>query len=109
MLQGKELEDILDKFGHLSSPNLQNTILLSRSSGKGGAYDSIVIVKRFSIIEYIHCNVFPGQGKDKVYVFKILVDGLGSGVDLVKHMQPEEIMRMRGSCLTMSSVFKSGP
>jgi hypothetical protein len=45
-------------------------------------------MQRFTRIEYIHANVFPGQGKDKVYVFKILVDEFGSGVDLIKHMQP---------------------
>jgi hypothetical protein len=45
-------------------------------------------MQRFTRIEYIHANVFPGQGKDKVYVFKMLVDGPGSGVDLVKRMQP---------------------
>jgi hypothetical protein len=43
-------------------------------------------MKRFTRIEYIHSNVFPGQGKDKVYVFKMLVDGLGSGVDLMMCM-----------------------
>jgi hypothetical protein len=45
-------------------------------------------MKRYTIIEYIHGNVFPRQGKDKVYVFKILVDGPRSGVDLAKRMQP---------------------
>jgi hypothetical protein len=88
MLRGQELEDILDKFEHLSSPNLQNTISLSRSGSKRGAYDSIMAIQRYTTIEYIHGNVFPGQGKDKVYVFKMLVDRLGSGVDLVKRMQP---------------------
>jgi hypothetical protein len=38
--------------------------------------------------EELHGNVFPGQGKDKVYVFKMLVDGPGSGVDLIKRIQP---------------------
>jgi hypothetical protein len=87
MLRNKALEDVLDKFEHLSSPNLQNTISLFRSKGKGGAYDSIMAMKRYTTIEYIHENVFPGQGKDKVYIFKMLVDGPRSGVDLVKHMQ----------------------
>jgi hypothetical protein len=45
-------------------------------------------MQRYTIIEYIHGNIFPGQGKDKVYVFKMLVDGAGSGVNLVKRMQP---------------------
>jgi hypothetical protein len=88
MLRGQELEDILDKFEHLSSPNLQNTISFCRSGGKRGAYDNIMAMKTYTTIEYIHANIFPGQGKDKVYVFKMLEDGLGSGVDLVKRMQP---------------------
>jgi hypothetical protein len=88
MLRGHELEDVLDKFEHLSSPNLRNTISLSKSSGKRGEYDSIMAMKRFTRIKYIHSNIFPGQGKDKVYVFKMLVDGPRSGVDLVKCMQP---------------------
>jgi hypothetical protein len=88
MLRGQELEDVLDKFEHLSSPNLHNTISLSRSDGKRGEYDSIMAMQRFIRIEYIHGNDFPGQGKNKVYIFKMLVDGPGSGVDLVKRMQP---------------------
>jgi hypothetical protein len=44
MLWGQELEDVLDKFEHLSSPNLQNTISLSRSGDKRGAYDSIMAI-----------------------------------------------------------------
>jgi hypothetical protein len=51
-------------------------------------YDSIMAMKTYTTIEYVHGNVFPGQGKDKVYVFKMLVDGPGSGVDLIKRMQP---------------------
>jgi hypothetical protein len=88
MLWSKALEDVLNKFEILSSPNLRNTISLSRSGGKEGAYDSIMAMKRYITIEYIHGNVFPRQGKDKVYVFKMLVDRPGSGVELVKRMQP---------------------
>jgi hypothetical protein len=87
MLQGQELEDVLDKFEHLNSPNLRNTISLYRSGGKRGAYDSIMAMQRYTAIEYIHANIFLSQGKDKVYVFKMLIDGLGSGVELVKRMQ----------------------
>jgi hypothetical protein len=88
MLRGQELEDILNKFEHLSSPNLWNTISLCRSGGKRGAYDSIMAMKMYTTIEYVHDNVFPGQGKDKVYIIKMLEDGSGSSVDLIKHMQP---------------------
>jgi hypothetical protein len=88
MLWGKALEHVLDKFEILSSPNLWNMISLSRCNGKEGAYDSIMAMKRYTTIKYIHGNVFLKQGKDKVYVFKMLLDGLGSGVDLLKRMQP---------------------
>jgi hypothetical protein len=88
MLRGKDLEDVLDKFEHLNFPNLRNIISLSRSGGKGGAYDNIMAMKRFTTILNIHGNIFPGQSKDRVYVFKMLVDGPRSGVDLVKRMQP---------------------
>jgi hypothetical protein len=84
MLWGQELKDILDKFEYLSSPNLRNTISLSRSGGMRGAFDSIMTMQRYTRIKYIHANVFPSQSKDKVYVSKMLVDGPGSGVDLVK-------------------------
>jgi hypothetical protein len=60
---------------------------LSKSGSKGRAYDSIMAIKRYTTIEYIHGNVIPRQGKDKVYVFKMLVDRHRSGVDLVKYMQ----------------------
>jgi hypothetical protein len=88
MLRGQELEDVLNKFEHLSSSNLRNTISLRRSGGKRGAYDNIMAMKTYTTIEYIHGNVFPSQGKEKVYVFKMLEDGPGSSVDLVKRMQP---------------------
>jgi hypothetical protein len=45
-------------------------------------------MKVHSIIEYIHGYIFPRQGKEKVYVFKMLVDRVGSDVDLIKRMQP---------------------
>ena len=87
MLRGQELEDVLDKFKHLSSPNLRNTISLYRSGVKRGAYDSIMAIEMYTTIEYVHGNAFPGQGKDKMYIFKMLEDGPGSGMDLVKRMQ----------------------
>jgi hypothetical protein len=82
------LEDVLDKFEILSSPNLRNIISSSRNNGKGGFFNSIMSMIRHSIIEHIHSNVFPGQKKEKVYVFKMLVERLGSNVDLIKRMQP---------------------
>jgi hypothetical protein len=65
MLRGQELEDVLDKFEHLSSPNLQNTISFYRSGGKRGAYDSIMAMKTYTTIEYVHGNVFPRSRQGK--------------------------------------------
>jgi hypothetical protein len=86
------LEDILNKFEILSFPNLQNMTKLSRRGSKKGAYDSIMAMKRYTTIEYIYGNVIPGQSKEKDYVLKMLVDGRGSGVHLVKRMQPRGVL-----------------
>jgi len=45
-------------------------------------------MKKESKFEYIYDSVFPSQGKENVYIFKMLTQGPGSGVDLVKCMQP---------------------
>jgi hypothetical protein len=52
--------------------------------------DGITMLKGCSNWPYIQENLFPGQGSDsdKVFVFKMSEVGPGSGVDLVKRMQP---------------------
>jgi hypothetical protein len=71
-------------------PNVWNMISLFRSNFKGGVIDSSMAMKRHPTIEFIHGNVYLGQGKKKVkvYLFKMLEDEPGSSVDLIKHMQP---------------------
>ncbi len=49
--------------------------------------DNIMTMKKESKFEFIHDSVFPGQGKEKVYIFKMLTEGPRSGVDLVRRMQ----------------------
>ena len=89
MLRGAELDEVMDKFRMLSSPNVRNIIASFRASAKGkGEIDRILEMKKVAKMEYIHDSIFPGQGQDKVYLFKMLVDGPGSGVDLVRRMQP---------------------
>jgi hypothetical protein len=95
MLRGQKLEDILDKFEYLSSPNLRNLISLSKIGSKRGVYDSIIAMQKYTTIEYIHGNVFPSQGKDKVYFFKC--------------MQPGGDLENAWLMFTMSSVSKDGP
>ena len=88
MLKAKEMEEVMDRFQYLSSPSICNVISSFRSNNHGGIIDNIMTMKRESKFEFIHDNVFPGQGKEKVYIFKMLTKGSGSGVDLVRQMQP---------------------
>lgn len=84
-----ELKQIFDKWAKLSTPSIRNMIAEARSfCGQGGYIDNILKLKKSSTYDYIHDSVFPGQGKDLVYLFKMSTCGVGSGVDLVKRMQP---------------------
>jgi hypothetical protein len=60
--------------------------------------------------------VFPGQGKDKVYLFKMSEEGPRSGVDLVRQMQPggdlqnswcmfDHVKRVKGWTLMAAHVY----
>ena len=88
MLKPEEMEEVMDRFQYLSSPSIRNVISSFRSNNHGGIIDNIMTMKRESQFEFIHDSVFPGQGKEKVYMFKMLTEGPGSGVDLVRRMQP---------------------
>ena len=54
----------------------------------GGYVDSILKLKKASKYDYIQDSCFPRQGSDLAYIFKMTTIGPGSGVDLVKRMQP---------------------
>ena len=88
-LAGSSLEVIMDKFSTLTSPNCRNFVSGSiHFVCRGmGTMDSIMALKDHSGFKYVHDSRFPGQSKDKVFVFKMSVDFSGSGVDLVKRMQ----------------------
>ena len=87
MLKAEEMKEVMDRFQYLSSPSIRNVISSFRSNNHGGIIDNIMTMKRESKFEFIHYSVFPGQGKEKVYIFKMLREGPGSGVDLVRRMQ----------------------
>ena len=80
----------MDRFQVLSSPNICNFVSgAKRFVRQGmGVMDNIMALKDHNGFKFIHDNRFPGQSKEKVYVFKMSVDRPGSGVDLVKRMQP---------------------
>ena len=88
MLKPEEIQEVMDRFQYLSSPSIRNVISSFRSNNHGGIIDNIMTMKRESKFKFIHDSVFPGQGKEKVYMFKMLTKGSGSGVDLVRRMQP---------------------
>ncbi len=56
---------------------------------------SIMALEHHLGFKYIHRNRFPGQSKDKVFVFKMSVDLPRSGVNLLNVYMWEEIWRIR--------------
>ena len=85
-LQGALLDNVMDRFSNLSSKfciGFQDVFC-----GGMRPIDSIMALKDYSGFKFIHENKFPGQSKGKVFVFKMSVDHPGSGVDLIKSMQP---------------------
>ena len=84
------LESVMDKFSYLASPNCRNIVSGSKRvlKPKAGPMESIIALKNNPKFKFVHENRFPGQSNDKVFVFKMSVDLEGSGVDLVRRMQP---------------------
>jgi len=46
-----------------------------------------MMMKKEMKFKFIHENIFLGQGKEKIYIFKMLSEGSESGVDLIRRMQ----------------------
>jgi hypothetical protein len=87
-LVGSSLEVVINKFSTLASLYCRNFVSGSRRFVRSGmsTMDSMMALKDHSGFKYVHGSRYLGQSKDKVFVFKILVDLLGSGIDLVKRM-----------------------
>jgi hypothetical protein len=83
----EELVPVLDKCKYLSSPSIKNDVTSFRYIRRYGVMDGITMLKGCSNWPYVQENMFSGQDfdSDKVFVFKV---DPGSGVDLVKRMQP---------------------
>jgi hypothetical protein len=80
-----ELEQVFDKWSKLGSHTVRNLIPEARRfCGQGGYIDNILKLKESSTYDYIHDSVFPGQGIDLVYLFKMSTCGPASGVSLVR-------------------------
>jgi len=60
MLRGDELEEVMDRFQYLNSPNIRNVISSFCSNNRGGIIDNIMTMKKESKFEFIQDSVFPG-------------------------------------------------
>src|ERR1700737_4501330 len=88
-LHGASLEVVIDKFSTLASLNCTNFVAGSKRfihSGMG-SLDSTMALINHSGFKYVHDSWFPRPSEDKVFVLKMSVDLVGSGVDLMKCMQ----------------------
>ncbi len=90
LLSLEELEPFFDRCKELNSPHLRHKVTTFKFLRRLGVMDGIAKLRGVSSWAYVQRNQFPGQGDDtdKVFVFKMSEIGPGSGVDLVKRMQP---------------------
>jgi hypothetical protein len=90
LLSLKELEPVFESCRELNSPNLRSKVTSFKFLRRFGVMDGIAKLRGVSNWAYVQRNQFPGQGDDadKVFVFKMSEVGPGSGVDLVRRMQP---------------------
>jgi hypothetical protein len=90
LLSLEELEPYFDRCKELNPPHLRNKVTTFKCLHRLGVMDGIAKLRGISNWAYVQRNQFPGQGDntDKVFVFKMSEVGPGSGVDLVKRMQP---------------------
>jgi hypothetical protein len=78
------LEQIQDKFYKLNSPNVRNVVALFNHRPNGAYIDSILELKSKSRHDYIQEYYLPGQVfRQKVFIFKMSINGVGSGVSFV--------------------------
>jgi hypothetical protein len=86
----EELVPVLDKCKYMTSPSMKNNVITFRYLQRFGVMDSITKIKGYSNWPYVQKNMFPGQvsNSDKVFLFKMSEVGPGSGVDLIRRMQP---------------------
>jgi hypothetical protein len=87
----------------LSSPNCKNFVAKSKQfthSGMG-TMENIVALKYHSPSMYVHNTRPHGQLEDKVFVFKMCVDLLSSGVNLGSEYNLEVAWAMHGLSFIM--------
>lgn len=103
------LEVVIDEFKILIFLNCHNFISGSKHLNHMNGYGmdtmgNIMALKDHLSFKCIYDNKFPKQFKDKIFVFKMLVDLLGVTWILLSMCSWEEIWRIHGQYLTMSNV-----
>ena len=90
ILSLNELEPVFDNCKELNSPSLRNRVYTFKYLQRFGIMDGITKLRGLIIWAYIQRIMFLGQGNDsdKVFIFKMSEVGPGSGVDLIRRMQP---------------------
>ena len=83
------LKEVIQHLAPLSNPVIRTHIKSLRASvGRGSLESNILDLKCKSRYNFIHGLSFLGQGCVKSWLFKMSTTGRGSGVDLVRRMQP---------------------
>jgi len=108
-LKGDKLHQVMDKVTTLCSPNVRKLmVLFKHHSGKKGYIDKILVLKfrnvviTFRILDFLNIA-------EKIFLFKMSIEGDGSGCDLVKRCNLKAILKHVGSCLIISSVLDGWP
>ena len=72
-LADSSLKVVMDKFSTIASPNYHNFVFGSKHFDRSGMgmMNGIMALKDHSGFKYVHDSRFPGQSKDKVFVFKM--------------------------------------
>jgi len=108
-LKGDKLHQVMDKFTTLCSPNVRKLmVLFKHHPDKKGYINNIIVLKLRSVMITFRIVVFLDIA-EKIFLFKMSIEGDGSGCDLVKRCNLGAILKHVGSCLIISSVLDGWP
>lgn len=86
----EELEPLIDRRKDMTSSSIKNKVMTFEYLRTFGVMDNMTKFKGLGTWAYMQKNMFLSQGEDEeeVFVFKMLEVRPGSGVNLVKRIQP---------------------
>lgn len=109
-LHWASLKVVMNKISTLVSLNCRNFVAWSKRCicNRMGTMNSIMVLKDHFGFKFIHNSRFPRETKEKVFVFKMLVNLPINDINLVNKMKFGATWRIHGSCLIMWSTSMSG-